>query len=386
MSTFPKDTETRRKEKLQQYREEMSQNGNGRGVKKGVSPLYRVTTVLFCLTTIVSITLCFLIYGYYQIQGMEDGGKEEVVEAVNIDAGVAVYEQAEVDELVQEAIAQATLDTETGILADLKENLANGDGTLATLRAFYPDDIVMTYGKNYLFIPINKDLKMNPYSIHNVAVNEDLSIDYFEDGQMISRKGIDVSKYQGGIDWNAVAGDGVGYAFIRLGIRGYGEGTLVVDETFENNIQGALGNGLDVGVYFFTQAISNEEALEEAQFVIDNLKDYPINYPVVLDVEAVDSDSARTNQLTQAERTEYAITFCEAVKAAGYTPMIYGNLRTFMLMLDMAQLEEYEKWFAAYDTTQMYFPYDYSIWQYTDKGSVDGITGDVDLNISFGKW
>ena len=143
---------------------------------------------------------------------------------------------------------------------------------------------------------------------------------------------------------------------------------------------------MDVGVYFFTQAVSDAEALEEAQFVIENLAPYAVNFPVVLDVEAVGGKEGRTNNLTVAERTQYAVTFCEAIKEAGYTPMIYGNLKTFMLMLDMERLEDYEKWFAGYDPTKIYFPYDFSIWQYTDTGRVDGINGDVDLNITFGKW
>ena len=177
------------------------------------------------------------------------------------------------------------------------------------------------------------------------------------------------------------------YAVIRLGIRGYSEGTLVLDEKYEANIQGAAANGIDVGAYFFTQATSEAEALEEAQFVIENLAPYHVNFPVVLDVEAVGSGNARTKDLTVEERTQYAITFCEAVKAAGYTPMIYGNLKTFMLMLDMEQLEDYQKWFAASQPGDLPdYPYAFSIWQYTDKGSVAGIDGDVDLNITFGQW
>ena len=107
-----------------------------------------------------------------------------------------------------------------------------------------------------------------------------------------------------------------------------------------------------------------------------------IFYPVVLDVEAVTSKNARTADLTMEERTEYCITFCEMIKQAGYTPMIYGNLKTFMLMLDLEKLEEYDKWFAHYDE-EFYYPYDFKIWQYTDAGSVAGINGEVDINISF---
>lgn len=125
-----------------------------------------------------------------------------------------------------------------------------------------------------------------------------------------------------------------------------------------------------------------EEAEEEAEYVIDSIAPYKVEYPVVIDVEAVTSTRARGNDLTSEERTKYCIAFCEKIREAGYTPMIYGNLKTFMLMLDIEQLEEYDKWFAYYDESY-YFPYDFKIWQYTNKGKVAGIKGEVDLNISF---
>ena len=127
---------------------------------------------------------------------------------------------------------------------------------------------------------------------------------------------------------------------------------------------------------------SVEEAEEEAQFVLDALEPYPIDYPVVIDVEAVSNTSARTKDLTKEERTRYCIAFCEKIREAGYTPMIYGNMKTFMIMLDLAQLEAYDKWVAFYDEP-MYYPYAFKIWQYTDEGKVAGIEGNVDLNISF---
>ena len=210
-------------------------------------------------------------------------------------------------------------------------------------------------------------------------------IEYYDNGELVSHKGIDVSRYQEKIDWQEVAEDDVEYAFIRLGIRGYTEGEIKEDDTFEYNINGALDNGIEAGVYFFTQAISVEEAEEEAQYVLDAIEPYDVTYPVVLDVEAVSSENARTAELTKEERTEYCIAFCEMIRQAGYTPMIYGNLKTFMLLLDMEQLEAYDKWFAYYDT-ELYFPYNVRIWQYTDTGSIEGIDTDVDINISFGNF
>ena len=190
-----------------------------------------------------------------------------------------------------------------------------------------------------------------------------------------------MSRQQEKIDWKKVAGDDISYAFIRAGYRGSTEGKLVEDEYFKDNIEGALDNDIQVGVYFYTQAVTEQEAEEEAEFVIDLIKRYDVTYPVVFDIEEVNSSSARTAQMTKEDYTKAAIAFCEKIKEAGYTPMIYGNLKSFMIMLDLEQLEDYEKWFAFYDTP-VYFPYEFSIWQYSSKGSVNGIKGDVDLNIS----
>ena len=348
-----------------------------------VSPVYRVATGVFALISFGAVLSCFLIYGYFHLKEAARQEQEAVIEAAAMNTEKTAYSQEDVDALLEEAVSSAVTSTENDFLENLKSRMESGDGTVAD---FYPDDIVMLDSGKYHFIPISDTLAKNNYDINNVVLNADNTISYVEEEETISRKGIDVSRYQGDIDWEQVAGDGVAYAMIRLGIRGYSEGTLVLDENYEANMQGATTNGIEVGAYFFTQATSDAEALEEAQFVIENLAPYQVKFPVVLDVEAVGSGNARTKNLTVEERTQYAITFCEAVKAAGYTPMIYGNLKTFMLMLDLEQLEGYEKWFAAYDTSKIYFPYAFSIWQYTDKGSVSGINGEVDLNITFGQW
>ena len=196
--------------------------------------------------------------------------------------------------------------------------------------------------------------------------------------------GIDISHYQGKIDWKKVAADGIDFAFIRVGFRGSSEGKLVEDEYFIDNIEGALENHIEVGVYFYTQAVTTEEAKEEAQFLLDLLEPYDITYPVVLDLEEVNGKS-RTDDMTQEDFTDAAIEFLDTVEKAGYRPMIYGNLKTFFIMLDMSRIEKYDKWFAYYQTP-VYFPYEFTIWQYSSTGKVDGIKGDVDLNVSMKEY
>lgn len=342
-------------------------------------------SILLCIVTLTAVTVCLVMVFQYRAVQQKNTAMMSELEAIRL-REEAAYDQAEVDAMIESAVEEA--EEKTGeevkgkILGSIKEFMSSGQGTTAMLRAFFPDEIVVADAGQYYFFPILEKLARNTYDPDSFMADGDGVMHYYVDGERASRKGIDVSRYQDKIDWEKVAEDEVDYAFIRLGIRGYTEGEILEDETFQRNIKGALKNDIDVGVYFFTQAMSEEEAEEEAEFVIDSITPYKVTYPVVIDVEAVTSTNARGNDLTSEERTKYCIAFCEKIKEAGYTPMIYGNLKTFMLLLNIEELEEYDKWFAYYDEAY-YFPYDFKIWQYTNKGKVAGIKGDVDLNISF---
>jgi len=253
------------------------------------------------------------------------------------------------------------------------------------VQRFFRDKIVYKNrdGK-FIYEPVDFSLPLSDYDWDNLVTLEKSyrEVEYVEDGQTISIKGIDISRYQQEIDWARVAKDGVKYAIIRLGYRGYDKGGLVKDDLFDSNVKGALKNEIPVGVYFVTQAISVEEAIEEAEYVLENMRPYNVTWPVVLDIEDAASASARTVNLTQEQRTDFAIAFCETIKEAGYTPMLYCNIRWFIEELDLTRLTEYDKWFAQY-FTRPFFPYAFEMWQYTSSGSVDGISGNVDLNICF---
>ncbi len=344
-----------------------------------------VGSIVLCLVTLTAITITLIMVFRYRSIQMENTVVMNELEAVRMDETVT-YTQGEVDAMIASAVTETadrtTQEVREELLDKMKELMLTGDGALAMLRYFYPDEIVVVDAGEYHFFPISDDLLHHTYDLGKFIKDGNEVMQYYDNSQWTAHKGIDVSRYQEEIDWELVAGDGVEYAFIRLGIRGYTKGEIQEDENFKDNIKGALNNDVGVGVYFFTQAVSVEEAEEEAQFVLDALEPYPIDYPVVIDVEAVSNANARTKDLTKEERTKYCIAFCEKIREAGYTPMIYGNMKTFMLMLDLPQLEEYEKWVAFYDEP-MYYPYAFKIWQYTDQGKVAGIEGDVDLNISF---
>lgn len=208
-------------------------------------------------------------------------------------------------------------------------------------------------------------------------------ISYTGDDNYIVRKGIDVSKWQGDIDWKKVKAAGYDFAFIRLGYRGYGEdGTLNLDATFHQNMQNARKHGIDLGVYFFSQAVNETEAIEEANFVIDALKNYKLQLPVVFDPELINSADARTDDVTGEQFTKNTIAFCETIKQAGYEPMVYSNMYWQAYLFDMTQLQDYPFWYADYEVEPQ-TPYAFSFWQYSDTGIVDGIEGNVDLNLQF---
>jgi len=196
--------------------------------------------------------------------------------------------------------------------------------------------------------------------------------------------GVDVSFYQKDIDWNQVKASGIDFAILRVGFRGYGpSGLISEDACFRQNITGALEAGLQVGVYFFSQAVNVWEAREEANFVLSAIEGYDVTFPVVFDWERIASNSsARTNGMPGSTMTLCAQAFCDAVAQAGYTPMVYFNQDAGYLDYDLDLLKNYGFWLAEYRSAPTFY-YDFDLWQYTAKGRVPGIEGDVDLNLSF---
>ena len=197
-----------------------------------------------------------------------------------------------------------------------------------------------------------------------------------------SLTGIDVSSYQHDIDFDAVKASGVDFVIVRLGYRGYETGKIVYDKDALHNIQAARNAGLEVGVYFFSQAITLEEAEEEADFVLKAIEGLDITMPIVYDWEHVSDENARTANMDPETLTKCCKVFCQCIEAAGKWPMVYFNRRQAQYHMDISQLKEYDFWLAAY-TDRMEFPYKIKMWQYTNTGTVPGIAVDVDINVFF---
>lgn len=340
-----------------------------------------ITNIVFCMIALAALTGCIVLLLQNYVLKNESIQAAAEFEEYKTEKEEYIYTQADFDNFMLQSLGLANTEGKEEVLSEIKMKMDNGISTAEILRELYVNDVVVYADGKYNFFPISDKLKKHDYVVENFKLTEKKQIEYVNDvNEVVSKKGIDVSRYQGDIDWEKVAGDGVEYAFIRAGVRGSTEGKIVEDVTFEDNIKGAMKNGIDTGVYFFSQAVTEEEAVEEAEFVLKTIAPYDVTYPIVYDLEEVTSNDARTKGLTKEEFTGNCIAFCEKIKEAGYTPMIYGNLKTFMIMLDMEQVEEYDKWFAYYNP-EVYFPYDFSVWQYTSEGTVNGIKGDVDLNV-----
>lgn len=196
-------------------------------------------------------------------------------------------------------------------------------------------------------------------------------------------RGVDVSEHQLDIDWKQVAASGVDYAYIRVGWRGYTEGGLFEDVYFERNIQGALDAGLHVGVYMFSQAVTVQEAIEEADFVLERIGKYNVTLPVVFDWEKIEAAEARSHGLTMELRTDCARAFCETVKSAGYVPCVYFNRNLGYYGYDLTRLTDYEFWFSLPESGFPNFYYACDMWQYSFTETVPGIAEPTDMNLWF---
>ncbi len=239
--------------------------------------------------------------------------------------------------------------------------------------------IYVNTGANYEWVDLAEGVPVSTLTEDDFEAGED-GIPVYTGEAYDTRLGIDVSFYQGDIDWQKVAEQGVEFAMIRCGYRGSSEGELFVDEKFEQNMQGAIDAGLDVGVYFFSQSLGAIEAAEEALFVLDLIKDYAITMPVAFDWEPL--EGSRAEDIDRDELTASALVFCEMVKDAGYTPCVYLYRYIAYYDYELSRLAGIPLWIGAPGST-LDFYYEAAIWQFSFTSRLEGIDADVDMNLQF---
>ena len=328
--------------------------------KKNKKNISLITAILLVTTILsVAVNVFLLVTDHKRTQSTVAR-----IEAVDIDAAKAAERE--------------------DMLNIIRSQFENGSSTLAVLKQLYPDNIVYANRSgNYVFADINPSLAKTEYSTGNFSRDANGFMTYSDENATKTYTGIDLSRYNSDVDFAKAKASGIDYAMIRCGYRAYGSGLLVKDTSFETYITSALTNNVDVGVYFYTQAVTKDEAIEEANYVLDLIRPYKVTYPVAIDVEAIENDSFRQEKLSASELTDIVIAFCDTIKSAGYTPLIYCNLLYFMDNVELSRLEAYDKWFAGYQTAAPYYPYKYTMWQYTSTGTVPGVSGNVDINICF---
>ena len=250
------------------------------------------------------------------------------------------------------------------------------------VQRFIDDYFIFKKGNSFEYLPVERGAAKHSYDWDNL-VHYSREKDYVVGGVSRVLKGIDVSVFQGNINWNAVKADGVDFAFIRLGYRGYTNGVIKLDTNFHQNIQGAQAAGVRVGVYFYSQAVSRSEAIEEANFCLDELSGYSLDLPVVFDLEGGANSSYRTYGMSTSTAVKMVSAFCDTIESGGYKSMYYSYAKFLAEHEGMvAQLEDYDLWMAMYYRVP-FFPYNFKIWQYSSTGSVSGISGGVDMNMMF---
>lgn len=231
------------------------------------------------------------------------------------------------------------------------------------------------------WVLISPYLPKHEYDFTKLVCQSNL-MKYYVEGKQVSFVGASVSKNQDYVDFVKLKKAGIDYVMIRVGARGYSSGQLVLDEYFNDNIKRAADAGLEIGVYFFSQAVTEQEAVEEANMVLESVRDYKLTYPVAFDMEHIDNDTARIDNLSKSEKTKIAKAFLDTVKNAGYIPMLYGDKEWLIKEIDMSKLTAYDIWLAQIQDIPDY-PYAFAMWQYNNAASIDGIAGYADLSISF---
>ncbi len=262
---------------------------------------------------------------------------------------------------------------------DFKEYVTRYGNIAQFAQRYFPDELVYPGYGGIKFIPLDESLKKG--NIKGEKIVYEGSRAYYQDGNYQALLGIDVSTHQRSINWEKVKNDGIEFAMIRVGFRGYTVGKIYLDDTFNQNIAGANEVGIPVGVYFFSGAINQQEAIQEAEFVLRQIKDYKVDLAIAFDMEDISAENNRMKNLTTAEKTAIALAFCQRIEAAGYKAVVYGNAKWLLESLTYSEVAKYGIWYANWN--YLHWPYELYAYQYTSSGTVDGINGRVDMNLGF---
>lgn len=265
-------------------------------------------------------------------------------------------------------------ETSTGASTETEEITEENDGKHTKIT---------DYNGAVEWVSISPYLAKNDYDFTNL-VNQAGKYKYFEEDKCISAFGVDISKDQGYVDFNKLKKAGADFVMIRVGQRGYQSGTISEDDYFKDSLKRATDAGLNVGVYFLSQAITEDEAKEEADYVLERIEGYSLVYPIAFVMQYAEKDSARVETVSRNDKSMIARAFLNKVKAAGYKTMLYGDKTWLIRYVDLSKLiNDYDIWLSQPDEVIPDYPYKFAMWQYNKSGTIDGISGTVNFNICF---
>ena len=353
----------------------------------GKHRLYLMNIIGLCVVTLVSLA-----GAVYVIVQLSDTRAQMLALQEELDALAgeekSLYTQEEL-EAAEEAAREEGAETERGqILMQIQSDMQSGASTATMLRSLFSDDIVVVSGGKYYFYPVLEEIAANSYSSEDFSLTEDGRLCVTGSDDIRVQNGIDVTEDVGDIDWASVSEDDITFVMVRAGERLAADtgdakaGDLVADSALEDHILGASEAGLGVGVFWTLGAVSAKEAAEEADYLVGLLSESQSMITGYVAVRLnVPAETDRTAGQGRADWTEYVTLFCETLEEAGYTPMIYGNLASFVMSLDLEELEAYgwARWISN-SGASLYFPYEFAMWQYSTEGTVQGISTQVSLN------
>ncbi len=305
---------------------------------------------------------------------------------------VSVIPESPVDESASSYISSGLHVSDLNFYEDFKSEIS--DSTVSAEEEEIPEEEPdeSTDGRHTLitnddytteWVPISQYISKNEYDFTNLY-NQSGKMKYFENGKCTSYLGVDISKNLAYVDFNKLKKDGFSFVLIRLGSRGYQSGQLVLDEYFKDNIKRASDAGLNIGIIFVSQAVTKEEAIEEVNFIKENIGDYSITYPVAFSMDAPKSEKARADKLSKNDRTTVAMAFLDAVSENKMVACVYGTKKWLLKDIDLAKVsEKYDVIYSEQNVDLPDFPYEFGMWNYSSKGTADGISGAASLLISF---
>ncbi len=361
-----------------------SKKNNGRN-PGGRHLVYQLNVILLCTVTLVALgSSAFFLYR--EKTALQE--QQRLAQRLDALEGTAktLYTEEEVEEREETARKEGAAREQNELKMQIQSDMESGGGTASMLRKLFDDDVVVVSGGKYYFYPTLNSVQKNSFASDDFSLSDDGRLQYGGEDKVSLQSGIDVSEKNGDIEWKAVAEDDIGFVMICAGgltdADGKGGKEIRDDERTEDNIAGAYEAGLHVGIYYTLGANSREEAKEEAQHLTERLSDYKnkITYPVAVWANRYQNEDG-TAAISKSEWTGYVSAFCRAVEDAGYQTMIYGNLASFVMNLELEQLENYDKWIAN-TGAGLYFPYRFSMWQYATTGTVQGISNEVGLDAS----